>query len=152
MSQRIDEPGDQPVRHEQFTTEDHLQRFLKAMSQLDSEQQESGEWVGTVFLMTVSDVLWARLQRAARWADHLIYWPHRAGTLSAGELVLERLAEEIYSGGGTNLTFSDIWSTLSDEWFEAVLMALRIRRFGPSEIDWEALRDVLFPIRPDSTP
>lgn len=149
--QRTPEPGNNSTYLEQFVGAEHQQRFLGAWSQFSQSRQRDGEWVSTIYLLTVSGDMWNRLSSQVDLEHGSIYWERIDRMIwSTGEQVIIQMANQCFNGGAKP-DWSSIWYTISGPWFDAILRAMEIRRYGPKVIDWEALQDAL-PQRPDPAP
>lgn len=128
-----------PQPFPQFVDAGHSTRFLEARAKLAESAQRNSEWLSTLYLLTLSADVWNRVRSAVNLTAETINWIliNRV-PWSESEKLLVTTASQCY-GHLSKPAISSLWYTLSDRWFEAVLFALRIRRYGATEIDWGAL-------------
>jgi hypothetical protein len=151
MAQRIGEPGADLSREDLFTNGQHCRRFLNAWSQLSESRQRDREWLSTIYLLTVHEDTWNRVSPNVDLALGSIRWTAiKRIAWSNGEKVLIEMAAQCYNGSGSP-DWSSLWYTITDAWFDAIQVAMCIRRYGTKVIDWEALRESLSP-GPDPAP
>jgi hypothetical protein len=126
----------------QFLNADHKRRYMVALGRLDPAFIPDGEWQSMIFLMTVSDATTAALMANTDWRWRTIRWTKiMEKPFSSGETFIAELANQLYNNDGKP-DLSSLWFTLSSEWFEVVIQALYIRRWGLAGFTSETLADL----------